>query len=375
MKVALILPGGVDPSGEVRVIPALVALIGRLAAEHEVHVFATHQHASPGSWMLERARVHNLGLPRTAWRAAMSIIREHRVRPFHVLHAFWSGAHGALAVGLAKWVGAPSVVHVAGGELVDLRDIGYGGCRSWRGRIRERIVLREATVVTCASRPVARLIAERGVSAEIVPLGVDLERWPLRPPLRRRVGESLRLLHVASLNAVKDQATLLRALRRLADEGREFLIDIVGEDTLGGRVQGLAEELGIAPRIRFHGFLTQRDLRPIVEAAHIAIVSSRHEAGPVVALEAAAAGVPTVGTDVGHVAEWDPRAALAVPCRDADALAAAVAKLADNDDLRLALAEAAQHIARRDDVAHTVRAFNDLYRRVASQRVASGVPA
>jgi glycosyltransferase involved in cell wall biosynthesis len=375
MKVALIVPGGVDPSGEVRVIPALVALIGRLAAAHEVHVFATHQDASPGSWMLGRARVHNLGLPRTAWRAAKSIVREHRARPFHVLHAFWSGAHGALAVGLGKWVGAPSVVHVAGGELVDLRDIGYGGCRSWRGRVRERVVLREATVVTCASQPVSKLIAERGVSAEIVPLGVDLERWPLRAPLRRRVGEPLRLLQVASLNAVKDQSTLLRALRRLADEGREFHLDIVGEDTLGGRVQAHAEELGIAHRIRFHGFLTQRDLRPIVETAHIAVVSSRHEAGPVVALEAAVAGVPTVGTDVGHIAEWGPRAALAVRCRDADALAAAVAKLIDNEDLRLALAEAAQGIARRDDADRTARAFNEIYRRVASQRVASGVPA
>ncbi len=157
MKVALIVPGGVDPSCEVRVIPALLALIGRLAATHEVHVFATHQDATPGSWILEGARVHNLGLPRTAWRAAATILSEHRGRPFQVMHAFWSGRHGALAVGMGALLGVPSVVHVAGGELAALHDIGYGGCRSWRGRARERIVLGAATVVD-VREPVRSLI-------------------------------------------------------------------------------------------------------------------------------------------------------------------------------------------------------------------------
>ena len=50
--------------------------------------------------------------------------------------------------------------------------------------------------------------------------------------------------------------------------------------------------------------------------AHVSVISSRHEAGPVVALEAAAVGVPTVGTAVGHIAEWAPDAALAVPVGD-----------------------------------------------------------
>ena len=123
-------------------------------------------------------------------------------------------------------------------------------------------------------------------------------------------------MHVASLNRVKDQGTLLRALRVLADRGRDFHLDVIGEDTLGGETQALAAELGVAERIRFHGFLPQREVRRVVEAAHVAVVSSRHEAGPLVVLEAAAAGVPTVGTAVGHIAEWSPQAAIAVPCLD-----------------------------------------------------------
>jgi glycosyltransferase involved in cell wall biosynthesis len=368
VRIAIVVPGGVDRSGEVRVIPAIVALISRLAVEHEVHVFATHQDAVPATWMLEGARVHNLGVPRTAWRAAQAVRREHRARPFDVVHAFWAGRHGAIAVGVGKLLGVPSVVHVAGGELAALDDIGYGGCRTLRGRILQRVVLRAATAVTCASRPIADQIAARGVTPERLPLGVDLRRWPVRSPVRRRPDEPIRLLHVASLNAVKDQATFLRALRRLVDAGRKFQVDVVGEDTLGGQVQALAEDLGLASRIRFHGFLPQRALRPIVEAAHVAVISSRHEAGPIVMLEAALAGVPTVGTAVGHLAEWSPHAALAVPCRDPAALAHAIETLLDDEERRLSVASAALRNAEREDAAHTARAFNELYRRLTAAR-------
>ena len=367
MKVAIVVPGGVDRSGETRVIPALIALLARLAAEHELHIFATHQEPAAGSWMLDGAYVHNLGLPRTAWRAWNAILAEHRQRPFQVIHAFWAGRHGALAVGAAALLRLPSIVHVAGGELVALDDIGYGGRRSWRGRVLAATVLRRATMVTCASQPMIELVTAIGVEAQRVPFGVDLRRWPPRAPARRADGEPPRFVQIADLNRVKDQPTLLRALRKLADGGREFHLDLIGEDTLGGEIQATAAQLGIEHRVTFHGFLTQRAMRPIVDKAHVAIVSSRHEAGPVALLEAAVAGVPTVGTNVGHIAEWNGDAALAVPCRDPDALAAALCTIVDHEDLRLRLADAAQRRALREDADATARAFNDAYRRLVNR--------
>jgi len=367
MKVAIVVPGGVDRSGEVRVIPALVSLIARLAAGHDVHVFATHQESKPGSWMLQGARVHNLGVPRTAWRAANAILAEHRKGPFHVIQSIWAGRPAALTVGLAALLHLPSLVHVAGGELVALPDIGYGGSRTWFDRSLARVVLRKATLVTCASTTMVDLVASTGVKAQRLPLGVDLQHWPPRQPTRRLPEELPRFIHIASLNLVKDQTTLLLALRKLADVGRDFHLDVVGEDTLGGRIQALAVELGLARRITFHGFLTQRALRPIVDAAHVALITSRHEAGPIAMLEAAVAGVPTVGTAVGHIAEWSPHAALAVPCQDPAALAAALTRVLDDEDLRMTLAEAAFRDATREDADLTARAFNEAYRRLASR--------
>ena len=365
MKIALIVPGGVDRSGEVRVIPALLALIRRVAAAHDLQVFATHQEPTPGSWSLEGARIINLGRPGTAWRALNGVWAEHRKAPFQVVQSIWAGGCGALAVALGTLLRVPSIVHVTGGELVALRDIGYGGALSLRGRLIQRAVIRGATQVTCTSASVCDLVARYGVRALRVPLGVDLERWPMRAPVRRPRGEQPRLLHIGSLNRVKDQTTLLRAMRVLADRGRDFRLDIVGEDTLGGQIHALAAELGMMQRVHFHGFLTQRELRPIVEAAHVAVISSRHEAGPFVVLEAAATGVPTVGTSVGHVAEWTPRAALAVPHRDPVALARALESVLDDEDLRLRLAAEAQRLARLEDAEHTARTFDRMYSRLA----------
>jgi glycosyltransferase involved in cell wall biosynthesis len=92
------------------------------------------------------------------------------------------------------------------------------------------------------------------------------------------------------------------------------------------------------------------------------VMSSLHEAGPLVMLEAAVAGVPTVGTAVGQVAEWAPAAALAVPVANAAALAGAIRQMLDDEALRLRLAAAAQRLAIGEDADHTALAFAAIYR-------------
>ena len=73
MKLALVVPGGVDRGGEFRVIPALLALIERLACTHEVHVFALQQEAVAGRWELAGATVHNIGTGWTRLRAIAAV--------------------------------------------------------------------------------------------------------------------------------------------------------------------------------------------------------------------------------------------------------------------------------------------------------------
>ena len=367
MRIALVVPGGVDPSGEYRVIPVLLALIARLGAHHDLQVFALRQQQHPGRWPLLGAEVHNIGTRRTRPRAVLALRAAHRAAPFDVIQSIWAGAPGMVAVAAGHLLGVPSCVHVAGGELVALPEIAYGGALSWKSRLREAAVLRGATQVSAASAPMIRALADRGIRASRLPLGVDPKQWPALAPRRRAPGAPARLIHVASLNRVKDQTTLLLGLRTLREAGADFHLDLVGEDVLEGKIQQLARDLGLAEALTFHGFLPQRQVRALLEHSDLMLITSRHEAGPVALLEAAATGVPTVGTAVGHLCEWAPEAARAVPVGDAAALARAVLALLADEEARLAVAAAAQAHALREDADFTAAAFEALYRRVVAR--------
>ena len=367
MRIALVVPGGVDPSAEYRVIPALLALIRRLARRHDVQVFALAQQPQPGSWQLLGAQVHNVGARATRMRAVQAIRAAHQARRFDLVHAIWSGSPGLVAVAAARLLGVPSLVHVAGGELVALPAIGYGGRLTWKGRVREAAVLRLATLVSAASGPMIAALAALGVPAQLVTLGVDLDVWPERAPQARAAGARARLVHVASLNRIKDQPTLMQALAALRDSGLDFEMQVAGADTLGGEIQALAQRLGLADRVTFHGFLPQRLLRPLVAASDLLVMSSLHEAGPLVLLEAAALGVPTVGTAVGRIADWAPQAARAVPVGDAAALAREAGALLRDEPLRLRLAHAAGAHAREESAERTAQDFEALYARLVAR--------
>jgi glycosyltransferase involved in cell wall biosynthesis len=367
LNVAWVVPGGVDRSGTDRVVPALLWQLERASRAHRVTVVALAQEPGPAEWDLLGAHVVNIGGRLRRLRAARRLLADHRRVPFDVVHAFWGLGPGGAATVFAALTAVPLLVHLAGGELVALPDIGYGGALRGRHRRELRRVLRRAAAVTVASGAMHDQLRAAGRAAEVVPLGVDRRYWPAQPPRPRDPAVPLRLVHVASLNAVKDQALLVAVGARLAARGVRFTLDVVGEDTLGGMVQRAAAALGLRS-VTWHGFLPQPQVRAIVHAAHVFVLTSRHEAGPVAVLEAALCGVPTVGTAVGHVADLAPDAALAVPGRDPEALADAIAQLANDEPRRLALARAAQAWAVAHDADRTFTQFDALYHRLASSR-------
>jgi glycosyltransferase involved in cell wall biosynthesis len=361
VKIALILPGGVDRSGAERVIPAFVWLIERLARRHDVHVFATRQEDKPGSWKLNGAQVYNAGTARgSSFRLLSQFGAVHRERPFDVVHAFF-GWCGPVAAVMGWRFGVPVVFHAAGGEFVALRDIDYGMRTTLRGRLGLTVALAGARRVTVASRFMQQLAKNQSVRADFVPLGVAIDQWPLREPCPRDVSSPLRLLHVGDIRPVKDQTLLIAAAGQLRDAGVAFELDIVGLDTMNGVMQRTLDATRIESVTRWHGTLGRDALRALMNRADLLVVTSRHEAGPVVALEAAIAGVPIVGTAVGYVEDWSPDASVAVPVGDATALMREIAALATDEPRRLRIAREAQRRALETDADFTATAFEQIY--------------
>ena len=371
MHVVLVVPGGVDRGGVERVIPAILSLIERLADDHRVTVVALGQEPQASTYPLLGCTVVNVPPERRGpHRLARQVFRGVRAIGSRgepdVIHALWASVTGLCAVAAGRRYGAPTVVHVAGGELVAMRDIGYGGALGRGGPIITRQVLGRATHVTVATDWMRDHVIAAGHRVDdIVPLGADRRRFTPAP----HAAAPGRLVHVASLNRVKDQTTLLRAVALARTQVQDLHLDLVGVDTLDGAMQQLASELGLADATTFHGFVAHRELAPLLQSAQLHVMASRHEAGPLAALEAALCGVPTVGTSVGHVADLaslgEPAAA-AVSVGDHEALADEIIALLGDHEERHTLGLAARRWAEQHDADHTALRFAEIYATLAA---------
>jgi glycosyltransferase involved in cell wall biosynthesis len=368
MKIALVVPGGVDRSGTERVIPILLWLIERLVrAGDEVHVFALNQEPKPGQWQLLGAAVHNAGRHPQRLRSLLSIFREHRRRRFDVIHAFWAGAPGQVACAFGMMAGVPIAVTLPGGDLASIPEIGYGAQLRWRSRVAIRFVLSRVSAILVPSHWLADHARAQGWRPIVCPFGVALDHWPPAEPRQRRASEPLRLIHVASLNRVKDPFGLLDAMKLLANDGVDFELEMIGEDTLGGPVQDHCCAISLQERVRFRGFVPTADLRAEFEQADLLVMNSLHEGAPIAMLEAAVAGVPTVGTRVGNIADWAPDASIAVPVNDPPALADAIAELAADEPKRLRLATAAHARALAHDADRYAARLRGIFAKLANE--------
>ncbi len=375
MRVAVVMTGGLHPSGREQIIPCYVHLFAAMARRHEVHAFILRHLRTATTYELEGIVVHDLGSPSAGvglgrwaqWRALERAMTE--TGPFDVVHGVWADPAGLLATVAGRRLGIPSVVECTSGEFVAQHDIGYGLQRTLRGRAVVKAASMLATRVHVASRHAESLAASLGIAAVRIPIGVKLPQGAVaaaRPP-----GPPWRLLQVASLNRVKEQGRLIESMALLG-RSMDVRLDLVGEDTLGGRLQSAAAALGIADRITFLGFLPQEAIVPLRARAHLYVQTSRHEGAGMSVLEAAAAGLPVLGTRVGYVADWAPEGAQALDDPSPPQLAEAIARVLSDPQRRAELARHALAFARAHDVDWSADALLRLYMEAGASDVCAG---
>ena len=338
LHVAIIVPGFVlerdDPG-----MPAVVDLVERLAAVHDCDVIALRYPPARPGYRVAGARVRALGLGqvgglvgRTAVlargvRAVLSIDRRRRI---DVVHGLWADEAGAVAAIAGRLLRRPVAVSLMGGELVALADIGYGAGLGRGGRWTTAVALRAANSVTAESEVALRSVLERRPKAPVVlaPLGVDLALF--RPDVPAVDSDRpATVLFAGSLEPVKDPALAVRAFAALAGDRPGLRFEVIGEGRLRGDLERLAGQLGVGDRISFLGQLPRAEMPARYRAASLLLVTSRHEGQSMVAVEAAASGIPIVGTRVGVLPDLGS-GAITVPPGDEAALVAAVARVLDD---------------------------------------------
>jgi glycosyltransferase-like protein len=234
--------------------------------------------------------------------------------------------------------------------------------------------------VLCVSTPwVERLAREYGVAAGLVPNGVDPRRF--RPPrdaaerarARRAagVGDRFTVLTVGGIEPRKGSITLLESFAKLREAVPDALLLIAGGTTLFdyrhelARFAERAGELGVTEHVWRLGALEQEEMERLFRAADAFAFPSVKEGFGLAALEAVAAGLPLVASDLDVFQGFltDGESALLVPVGDADALAAALARIAHDEALRGRLRAGGERVV----AAHTWEASAEAHERAYEQ--------
>jgi len=139
------------------------------------------------------------------------------------------------------------------------------------------------------------------------------------------------LVFMGELRPVKGIDVLIDAVAQLKHEGRSVTLTLVGDGPDREALQAQVARLGLENAINFRPAMPARQAQTL---GRIMVVPSRAESLPYVVLEAAAAGVPMIATNVGGVPEiYGPLTEHLVAPQDVDALAAAIAKVLDRPEL------------------------------------------
>jgi glycosyltransferase-like protein len=230
-----------------------------------------------------------------------------------------------------------------------------------------------------------RLAAEFGVDSTVIHNGVDSARFH-PPSLAERTEARARLgledqwvfLNIGGIEPRKNSLRLLRAFQRvrreLAAQGRSSVLVLAGGDTLLDYeayrqefLQVLAEsELQVDRDIFLLGVVPEARLALLYQAADILTFPSVKEGWGLVTLEAMAAGVPVLTSDLPVFREYlrPEQNALLVDPFDEQAIAAGMLRLVNDDSLRQRLAAAGPATARRFSWAATAQAHADYYSEV-----------
>ncbi|MDR2406879.1 MAG: glycosyltransferase, partial [Bacteroidales bacterium] len=159
--------------------------------------------------------------------------------------------------------------------------------------------------------------------------GIDIEHYYTKPH------EVFTFINVSRQDENKNQSLILRAFARLYWENPQvpMKLFLLGDGVTHGILKNLSKELKIDDLVVFTGYVSSA-----VEYLAIAdvYVSSAHREGlPLSVLEAIAAKLPIIATDVGGIRDLVRENGILIADDDEDGLYLAMKKLRDNDELRI----------------------------------------
>jgi glycosyltransferase involved in cell wall biosynthesis len=263
-----------------------------------------------------------------------------------LVHAHF-GRGGALALPMARALKIPLVVSFYGADAT--KDKQYQGFPPTIFKRRLPALWKQAALFFCVSGFIKEQLLARGFPAEkllVQHSGVNIDpEYGLDGAANGGY-----VMFAGRFVEKKGVPSLIEAMRRLQDEGRERRLVLVGEGPMEDELRRAAASLR---QVEFRGWMPNDELRRWMRGALALCVPSQRasdgdaEGLPTVVIEAMAAGTPVIGSrhaGIGEAVE-DGQTGFLIPEQDPEALAAALRRLTDQPELRRQLGENARRAA------------------------------
>jgi glycosyltransferase involved in cell wall biosynthesis len=247
-------------------------------------------------------------------------------------------------------------VHSGPGDIATFR-AGMG----WFGLSLTSYAFRHASMVLAVSSASAMALERAFGAAHIVVVPNVAPPGPRQLPPRRGRDAPAAVYLGGFANPVKGGHVLLAALTEM--ETPQLQLVMAGPGALPARGRELVQN---RQGTEWRGWIEGADKEAVLLASDIFVLPSTSEGLPMALLEAMSYGLAIVATEVGGVPDIlsDEQEALLVPPDDPEALAAAIARLAADEELRIRIATAARNAAERLGPGGIARRMDALYRQL-----------
>jgi glycosyltransferase involved in cell wall biosynthesis len=236
-------------------------------------------------------------------------------------------------------------------------------------------ILRGADAVVCVSEGLREQLASAGVPEQllsVIPNGVP-DAEPLSAGRRQQLDAELGLEQgvpvvsiVGRLVPQKEHGRFLRAVSATIERVPRSRFLVVGDGQLREELEQAAADLGLGSHLLFTG--VRSDARELIARSDLIVFSSTWEGLSIAALEALAAGVPVVSTDVAGMRELLASGAGLVVPHDDEALATAIAELLLDPARRAEMgAEGRRLHGERFSTARMADAYREVYERLLAK--------
>lgn len=245
---------------------------------------------------------------------------------------------------------------------------------SRRNIYRNRLAVRLLNHLVTVSGPLGKRFCEyNGIPTDklrVIPYGADLGAVARITPeevqaLRRELGYTAGEFVIGSVGRLveqKDYPTQLRAFAAAAAQVPELRMLLAGDGPLEAPMRELVRSLNLDERVRFLGHWERVPL--LLRSLDAFVLASKFEPFGVALLEAKAAGLPIVSTNVNEIPDIlsNGESGLLSPPGDPDSMAALFVKVAKDPTLRARLGQTALQEAReRHSLESNVRDYQELY--------------